>query len=275
MSSVRSGSTSKSPRNKIRRRVRQQTPAEAVFNPNSWKKRIYRLSKKGKWHIDNTRLIYEAHRMACDAEAKDQEISECLAVLDQQIAKGEAFRRDAAERTMKLTDERKIMRDEMQRLTKKKENVRREYLKLKNRQEEKNRTQRLESIGDDLDYDVAYQCLKLEVEQLTNDVDFLRSAFGEEEDDEYIVHESTTTPFRSRRDIKTDDKDKEKKVEEEEEYSNSHDPTEVNSKRIFMYSNESGKKLLNAGEEEEEEYEIIIEEEEEEEEEAEDPNESM
>ncbi|OHT01305.1 hypothetical protein TRFO_31892 [Tritrichomonas foetus] len=168
------------------------------------------------------------------------------------------------------------MREEVQRLNKKKESVRREYLRIHNQNERKTRVQKVESIGDDLDYDVAFQCLKLEVEQLTNDVDFLKAAFGEEEDDEEYIfageeEETNDANKESNKDDATGydlyDQAINKDNDENEEQNTLNDPEkqpEIKNSKIFMFSKDEDPA------EEEAEYEEIIEEEEEEEEEAND-----
>lgn len=168
-------------------KTRIATKTEQQFPENSWQSRVYRKDKKERWNVDNTRLILEAQRMACNPNATEKEIDEVLSELDNQIAKGEAFKKEASSRTERLTGERKLMREEVEKQTKKKEAVRKQYLKIHNKNDQNSRNQRCESIGDEEDYDIACQCLKLEVEQLIKDVDFLRAAFGEEEDDEYII----------------------------------------------------------------------------------------
>lgn len=242
MSSLRKEDKQKSPKkaHTRTRKSRNATQNEPQFAENSWQSRVFKKDKKGRWNVDNTRLILEAQRMACNPNATEKEINEVLNELDNQIAKGEAFRKEASERTERLTGERKLMREEVEKQTKKKDAIRKQYLKIHNKNDQNSRAQRCESIGDELDYDVAYQCLKLEVEQLNKDVDFLRTAFGEEEDDEYIIDNN-------------DDQYNNDLIEGE---TNSDQKNKAQSDKIFTFSTN----------EEETEYEIIIEEEEEEEE---------
>lgn len=224
------------------RKTRIVTQNEPQFAENSWQSRVFRKDKKGRWNIDNTRLILEAQRMACNPDATEKEINEVLNELDNQIAKGEAFRKEASARTERLTGERKLMREEVEKQTKKKDIVRKQYLKIHSKNKRNSRAQKCESIGDEDDYDIAYQCLQTEVEQLKKDVEFLRVAFGEEEDEEYII----------------DNNEFQGPEEEEKNEANSVKSGKVQKDKIFLYSQM----------EEETEYEeIIIEEEEEEEEE--------
>lgn len=254
MSSVRTQEKQKSSKNTNRiRKSRNTTQKDPPFKENSWQSRVFKKDKKGRWNVDNTRLILEAQRMACNPDATEKEIQEVLSELDNQITKGETFRKDASARTERLTGERKLMREEVEKQTKKKEAVRKQYLKIHNKNDQNSRVQRCESIGDELDYDIAYQCLKLEVEQLTKDIDFLREAFGEEEDEEYIIENIN----------EFDDQNEATDLNEEEETikeTGSSRKDNVQSDKIFVYS--------QIKEEEETEYEIIIEEEEEEEEEG-------
>lgn len=212
-------------------KVHGSTPAQnEQFPPNSWQNRVYKKDAKNRMHIDDSRLIYEAQRLARNEDATNEDISDVLHALNDQISKGESFQKEASSRTEKLVNERKKMQDAVRVHLIKKEDLRKEYLKLRNKNEKKNRDHKFETIGDELDYDISYQCLKLEVEQLTKDVSFLRIAYGNEDSD---IH-----------------------VENIHQFDNNNDP---------MCQSQEEDKSANLAEEEKE-YEIIVEEEEEEEE---------
>ena len=205
------------------------------FPPNSWQSRVYKKDAKNRMQIDNTRLIYEAQRLARNSNATNEDISDVLRALNDQISGGEYFQKEASSRTEKLVNERKKMQDAVQAHLTKKEDLRKEYLKLRNKNEKKNRDHKFETIGDELDYDISYQCLKLEVEQLTKDVSFLRIAFGN--DDSYIP------------------------VQNSHQLDNNNGPISQSPEDHYSKSQQENESV-----EEEKEYEIIVEEEEEEDE---------
>lgn len=177
-------SSSKAPSVSGKSSSRKKSPRK-IPQLKGWKGRVFKYDKKTKkTQIDKTRLIFEANKAICSTEYSEAELTEILTEINKQIAKLERYEAESAPKAQRLTDEREVMQDEVNRLEKKKTKLRKQYLHLHNGNEGQLRDQRFESIGDDKDYDITLEILRLEVDQITKDVEFLQAAFEEEEEEE-------------------------------------------------------------------------------------------
>ena len=135
--------------------------------------------------IDKQRLIYTAQKAADAPDVSGKVITEISQELDKQIGIAMKFEEAASKDIDKRQADFKAMKKEEARMAALRKELRLRYLKVKNdrKGDEKDRVH--EVIGneeDDIDTTIAI--LELEIDAVKRDIDYLKSAFGEDEEEE-------------------------------------------------------------------------------------------
>jgi hypothetical protein len=155
-----------------------------------WKKRVYKREKEQtRLRIDLRALIFEAKKAACSTETTEQELQEISEALGHELEVGESYRASSkaeVDKTQNLIAKCTKLMEKSRKLNKK---LRQRWLELHTLGLTQTRRAKVETIGEEDDYDVTLRCLEREVARAGDDVEFLRAFYGradgeEEEEDQ-------------------------------------------------------------------------------------------
>ena len=199
----------------------------------TWRGRVFRRNHRKVFVCDKQRLIYEAQRAACTKEVTRKELEELRDELDKQISLGEKYRKQATPKVKDLTKLRQGMRQEEKELDEKVKKARLEYLRAKDSNIRSEKSTSYDTIGDDADYDIAIECLTLEIEALRGEVDYMKAAYGiahaedeEEENFEEPPAEEPVEAVNEEQELPTETNAKEEPEQEQPEVDEEPEPKE-------------------------------------------------
>lgn len=210
-------------RNLSKASVGKREPIPDYSNDTTWRGRVYKKQKKRGYYVDKTRLIYEAQQAAFSKDVTGKDLEDLLAEVNKQIAAGERFKIESDPKMKEMTKLRQGLRIEEKELTERQKKLRQEYLEAKNAAAMATRQIQYDSIGDDEDYEIALELLTLEVTQLQNEVDYLKTAYGMNEEEDLPneppleEEESEERATEEANELTAAEEEEEKELTEEEE----------------------------------------------------------
>ena len=182
----------------------------------SWKAAASaRDSKTGAVKLDVQRLIYTAQRAADAPDVSGKVITQISQELDKQIGLALKFEERATAKIEQLQNDYKFMKKACDKMAKQKKDMRLRYLKVKNDRQADQKEKMREIIGHEADdLDTTILVLELEIDAAKRDIEYLREAFGEDEEEDEEEKSEHGSDSGSNEKL---DEDESKQHEEEEE----------------------------------------------------------
>lgn len=175
-------------------------------NDYSWRKFITRKRMEDNVeteYIDKERLSHIARKAACDPNCDEGELGEILKILNKEIEDFEEFKSSITKSLKNLNKSLKACKAHENKTKKKLDEAKNTYIKLRTQNNTKKAASESITYGnytlEDNDYKFAYECLKEEVADLENEIEFLKIAFPEVDELSPHEHDSDDSPDKVER----------------------------------------------------------------------------